>query len=1138
MSIAVSITDIPLTPNTLNSTPAPSSTPSTPVINNTGSQNQTIDNKPLKNVGVKEKFPLQEITFNNPEEKTYVTRKPRKKYRVKKQSTQNNDQSNVNKKISDIDSTTGPPPLIKNHDVPKIINGSDINESQTSKRISVKRKSKQLEDDYNEKESNEVKKSIRKGKKDKNLPKKPMNAYLQFALLKRPEFAEKNPEISLSQVNILLGKTWNTMSKEEKKPYFQLAKEAKIKYKEEMEAYDSVKQKEKVNNEEQDAPYDNDPLFHYPKQKEKVNSEEQDAPYDIDPLFHYSKQKEKVNSEEQDVPYDIDSLFYYPRQKEKVNSGEQNAPYDIDPFFHYPDFKSMLNSPISFGPFESFSQETLDNDFYDQIVDTNQHVPNSTVWVKCEPTSSTLLDVNTHTQSCFSNNSVHTYVDKSQQIPNNGQYHSTPIFRQPHRQVSTAQLQPQLQYVPPIKSEFDFVQTEQDNYNLKVPSLTMPQQIPGQHMQQRIPQFNVTHQVFQQTPQMSNSRLSNSMSQNMKIQPIFRNNNCQQLSQKITTQQSQQQIMSQQPQQQIMSQQPQQIMSQQPQLQIMSQQPQQQIISQQPQQQIISQQPQQQIISQQPQKINAQQSQQITTQQPNFTQGQEISTQEMPQQQVYLQTQNASNQQTSQIPQQPIRYSVQQQGSTNQNIMIAPPPQTPNTLHTKIPQQMNNGVMQQQSFNQQQQMQRQLCSNTQQISYQTTWQPMSVYSQDISQNMIQRHWQTTPNQMNNQISSYGPTQQITWQQQPNVVMYYSWNNQQQQQQMSVNTNPLPKKHLNTQKNSDNPLITSNLLNPGTTSNLINPDTTSNLINSPTSNILGQSSNSNSKLNNPVPSSSNGVSKLNDSEVPDLLRYVTYSAATYCDKSSDWTCGKYCDNIPQTTVAKPIITKPAQWVEILGQDAKAYCLITTNSKFKEIVVTFRGTADLGNTFKDYEVNQWPYGFDSTSLPVKSLLQTILVHYGFYSTFLTFQIPIRNEISKLTKQYPDYKVVVTGHSLGGALAVFAALDIKQYFEECNPYLYTYGEPRVGNSDFASFVNKELPFVRRVICQDDIVPHLIPRVDYEHHKGEVWIYNSTTDQAVKCSGDENQYCSDSVDSNDRTSDDHDGPYWGLLISDNSCS
>ncbi|CAG8659576.1 2693_t:CDS:2, partial [Scutellospora calospora] len=29
------------------------------------------------------------------------------------------------------------------------------------------------------------------------------------------------------------------------------------------------------------------------------------------------------------------------------------------------------------------------------------------------------------------------------------------------------------------------------------------------------------------------------------------------------------------------------------------------------------------------------------------------------------------------------------------------------------------------------------------------------------------------------------------------------------------------------------------------------------------------------------------------------------------------------------------------------------------------------------------------------------------------------------------------VVTGHSLGGALAVFAALDIKQFFKECNSY-----------------------------------------------------------------------------------------------------
>ncbi|CAG8556708.1 22636_t:CDS:2, partial [Gigaspora rosea] len=255
------------------------------------------------------------------------------------------------------------------------------------------------------------------------------------------------------------------------------------------------------------------------------------------------------------------------------------------------------------------------------------------------------------------------------------------------------------------------------------------------------------------------------------------------------------------------------------------------------------------------------------------------------------------------------------------------------------------------------------------------------------------------------------------------------------------------------------------------------------------------------FNPPTPSSSNGISILSNDEIPDLTRFVTYSAASYCSNSADWTCGTYCEQIPDTT---------------------------------EIVVTFRGTANTGNTVKDYEVVQCSYGFGSTTVPIISKPVGALVHFGFYTAFLTFQQELRKVISESIKQYPDYKLVVTGHSLGGALASFAALDLKQ--SGANPCLYTYGEPRIGNTVFASFMYKTLDTMRRVVNQADEVPHLIPRVDYIHHQGEIWIANTTANQAVKCSGEENKLCSDSVPSKDWNNVDHDGPYWGLLIATSS--
>ena len=55
-------------------------------------------------------------------------------------------------------------------------------------------------------------------------------------------------------------------------------------------------------------------------------------------------------------------------------------------------------------------------------------------------------------------------------------------------------------------------------------------------------------------------------------------------------------------------------------------------------------------------------------------------------------------------------------------------------------------------------------------------------------------------------------------------------------------------------------------------------------------------------------------------------------------------------------------------------------------------------------------------------------------------------------------PDgLSIYVTGHSLGGALASLAALDIKKAHPTAHMTVYTYGQPRVGNPAFVYEYNK---------------------------------------------------------------------------------
>ena len=60
----------------------------------------------------------------------------------------------------------------------------------------------------------------------------------------------------------------------------------------------------------------------------------------------------------------------------------------------------------------------------------------------------------------------------------------------------------------------------------------------------------------------------------------------------------------------------------------------------------------------------------------------------------------------------------------------------------------------------------------------------------------------------------------------------------------------------------------------------------------------------------------------------------------------------------------------------------------------------------------------------------------------------------------------RLLVTGHSLGGALAVLAAFDIKSTMRDFALEMYTYGTPYPGNRAFAREFDALLPNTWHVI------------------------------------------------------------------------
>ena len=94
----------------------------------------------------------------------------------------------------------------------------------------------------------------------------------------------------------------------------------------------------------------------------------------------------------------------------------------------------------------------------------------------------------------------------------------------------------------------------------------------------------------------------------------------------------------------------------------------------------------------------------------------------------------------------------------------------------------------------------------------------------------------------------------------------------------------------------------------------------------------------------------------------------------------------------------------------------------------------------------------------------------VHGGFGRAFSS----VKAQTEEALERFPGASHYFTGHSLGGAIAVLAAAA----FRDKATAVYTYGQPRVGDTVFSGAYNQELGNVTfRYVNNYDLVPHVPP-------------------------------------------------------------
>lgn len=286
-----------------------------------------------------------------------------------------------------------------------------------------------------------------------------------------------------------------------------------------------------------------------------------------------------------------------------------------------------------------------------------------------------------------------------------------------------------------------------------------------------------------------------------------------------------------------------------------------------------------------------------------------------------------------------------------------------------------------------------------------------------------------------------------------------------------------------------------------------------------------------------------------SELEELARIVDI---TYCvgltslGINKPFSCLSRCKDFPKFELVTTWNTGP------LLSDSCGY--IALDHGKKRVIVAFRGTYSVANTIVDLSTVPQayvPYPGDGTDEDARTLLDVgrellegvgghakrgvddsktppkcnnCTVHMGFHASWVHTRPHVLSELEKAKAFFPSYQLTLVGHSLGGAVAALAGLDLLA--RGYDPRITTFGEPRIGNTPLVKYLDSRFALehqddqndtqlrYRRVTHIDDPVP-LLPLSEwgYAMHAGEIFISKPSLSPDIAdlshCKGDYDANC-----------------------------
>ena len=155
------------------------------------------------------------------------------------------------------------------------------------------------------------------------------------------------------------------------------------------------------------------------------------------------------------------------------------------------------------------------------------------------------------------------------------------------------------------------------------------------------------------------------------------------------------------------------------------------------------------------------------------------------------------------------------------------------------------------------------------------------------------------------------------------------------------------------------------------------------------------------------------------------------------------------------------------------------------KNQRLWIIFRGTQTYNDILNDIQYSQVPYKGNNN------------VHKGFYKLFKS----LSEQIFKTIDLCNPTQIIITGHSLGAAIATLTAIEVHAQYPHIQLKGVGFASPRVGDRGFVkSFNNIDSIEWTSIINIEDIVPQL-PRaiintssgVEMYQHVGKIRIFST---------------------------------------------